>query len=37
MTGDENSDTFDDLSIAESAMGQLRYVSAEQIAGGSGE
>ena len=33
VTGDENSDIFDGLSIAESAMGQPRYVSAEQIAG----
>jgi len=33
VTGDENTDIFDGLSIAVSALGQPRYVTAEQVAG----
>ncbi len=33
VTGDENTDIFDGLSIAASALGQPRYVIAEQVAG----
>ena len=33
VTGDENTDIFDGLSIAVSALGQPRYVTADQVAG----
>lgn len=33
VTGDERTDIFDGLSVAVSALGQPRYVTAEQVAG----